>query len=245
MGGRGVGQMSITIGPDTLMPNKKIYKPFVPTDETRINYFRKDGAQIFEYSSLDSSEFLRYDFSKQAGDTISSILRANGYGPSLFIFVSDQMELLFNESRRVLSFRSEACCDENDIADSIGVTFFKYVTDIDYYLNGAIISGKTYGNTSAVNFNDRVTPVTPTLSQNYPNPFNPSTTIHYVVPNNTDVTIVITNELGQHIAILVNAYKPAGSYNVEWNASASSSGSYFCTMNCGNFNKTLKLILLK
>lgn len=88
-------------------------------------------------------------------------------------------------------------------------------------------------------------PVKLGLSQNYPNPFNPATTIQYEVSQDANVRIVVTNEIGQQIAVLVNSYKQAGSYRVEWNSSTFPSGTYFCTMNCDNFVKTTKLILMK
>ncbi len=68
-----------------------------------------------------------------------------------------------------------------------------------------------------------------TLNQNFPNPFNPSTKIRYAIPGGTTakVTLSIYDILGNEIAVLVNEEKPAGEYQVEWDASAYSSGVYF------------------
>ncbi len=65
------------------------------------------------------------------------------------------------------------------------------------------------------------------LYQNYPNPFNPSTIINYQIPQQEFVTIKVYDILGNEIAILVNEEKPAGSYEVEFNASSLPSGVYF------------------
>jgi hypothetical protein len=43
----------------------------------------------------------------------------------------------------------------------------------------------------------------------------------------------------------VNKEKPAGTYKINFNASALSSGVYFYKLQAGNFTETKKLILLK
>ena len=83
------------------------------------------------------------------------------------------------------------------------------------------------------------------LSNNYPNPFNPATTIRYELPERGFVTLKVFDVLGNEVATLVNQEKPAGSYQVEWNAFNLPSGIYFYRMRAGNFTDTKKLILLK
>lgn len=89
------------------------------------------------------------------------------------------------------------------------------------------------------------------LSQNYPNPFNPTTSISYDVPLTSQVTITIYDILGRAVATLVNEVQPAQSYTVQWNASAFSSGVYFCRIDARSvdgsktFKAVKKLLLLK
>jgi len=83
------------------------------------------------------------------------------------------------------------------------------------------------------------------LSQNYPNPFNPSTMIKYSIPEKSHITIKIYNVLGSEVAVLVNEEKPAGSYEVNFNAADLSSGVYYYTISAGKYNETRKMILLK
>ncbi len=83
------------------------------------------------------------------------------------------------------------------------------------------------------------------LSQNYPNPFNPTTLIKYSLSEKNQVTIKIYNVLGSEVAVLVNEVKPAGSYEVNFNASGLSSGVYYYTISAGKFNVTKKMILMK
>jgi len=84
-----------------------------------------------------------------------------------------------------------------------------------------------------------------TLSQNYPNPFNPSTIISWQVPVGNWQTLKIYDVLGNEVAKLVDEYKPAGSYEVEWDASGLPSGIYFYQLKTEGFVETKKMILMK
>jgi hypothetical protein len=84
-----------------------------------------------------------------------------------------------------------------------------------------------------------------TLHQNYPNPFNPSTKIKYQIAEHSFVSLKVYDVLGSEVAKIVNEEKPAGIYEVEWNASGFSSGIYFYQLKTGNFVETKKMLLLK
>jgi hypothetical protein len=83
------------------------------------------------------------------------------------------------------------------------------------------------------------------IYQNYPNPFNPSTTIKYNLPVDADVQLRIYDVLGREVQIVVNEFQKAGTYNIPFKAEGLSSGIYFCRMNSGNFNSSIKMILIK
>lgn len=83
------------------------------------------------------------------------------------------------------------------------------------------------------------------LHQNYPNPFNPTTYINYDIPKISNVTITVFDIRGREVAVLVNEVKQAGSYNISFNASSLASGVYFYKISAGDFNKTMKMILIK
>ncbi len=90
------------------------------------------------------------------------------------------------------------------------------------------------------------------LEQNYPNPFNPSTKIKYTIPSVTLsgvegslVQLKVYDALGNEVATLINEEKPAGNYEVDFNASKLSSGIYFYKLQAGSFVDTRKMLLLK
>lgn len=83
------------------------------------------------------------------------------------------------------------------------------------------------------------------LYQNFPNPFNPATVIRYSVPQSSVVTLKIYSVLGEEVANLVNETLPAGEYTSKFDASALSSGIYFCTVTAGNVTRSMKMLLMK
>jgi hypothetical protein len=101
-------------------------------------------------------------------------------------------------------------------------------------------------NSSLRNFN---------LEQNYPNPFNPTTKIRWSTPTYTHQSLKVYNILGNEIATIVDEYKPAGSYEIEFSAKGRSasggdayslpSGIYFYTLQAGNYRESKKMTVLK
>jgi hypothetical protein len=88
-------------------------------------------------------------------------------------------------------------------------------------------------------------PASYSLEQNYPNPFNPTTNIRFSIPEAGLVTVKIFNILGQEVTTLVNGFKNAGTYNVDFNASNLSSGVYFYSISTQNYSSTKKMMLMK
>ncbi len=83
------------------------------------------------------------------------------------------------------------------------------------------------------------------LDQNYPNPFNPVTSINFGLAKDEDVNIVVYDILGREIKTLVNEYKMAGNYKVEFNAASYASGIYFYKIKAGDFVDIKKMVLVK
>jgi hypothetical protein len=83
------------------------------------------------------------------------------------------------------------------------------------------------------------------LAQNYPNPFNPDTDIQYDIPQDSQVTLKVYNVLGAEVATLVDAHQAADRYVVHWDARDLASGVYFCHITAGDFQKTIKMLLMK
>ncbi len=103
---------------------------------------------------------------------------------------------------------------------------------------------RVHGLTVDVNDNPEM-PIEYSLFQNYPNPFNPSTKITYSVASLSNVSLKVYDILGREVVTLVNEEKPAGRYEVNFNASSLASGVYFYQIKAGSFIQTKKLMLLK
>jgi len=89
------------------------------------------------------------------------------------------------------------------------------------------------------------------LEQNYPNPFNPSTVIRYNLPEDSEVSIKIYDNLGKEVDSIVIALQQKGSHQRTWNAEGFSTGVYYVKMTAKSlgsdktFSSVIKMLYLK
>ena len=100
-----------------------------------------------------------------------------------------------------------------------------------------------------------VIPTVYALDQNYPNRFNPSTKISWQTPVSSHQTLKVYDVLGNEVVTLVDEYRNAGKYDVEFRIDnlKLSSGIYFYQLKAGDpstgsgqsFVQIRKMVILK
>jgi len=83
------------------------------------------------------------------------------------------------------------------------------------------------------------------LLQNYPNPFNPVTTIPYTLAEPGEVQIRIFDAIGRQVTLITREAVQPGSYTVDFDASALSSGIYFYQLHTNGIVQTKRMTLVK
>ncbi len=116
-------------------------------------------------------------------------------------------------------------------------------------MSGVTMGALGIGCTVAID-DDVVLPIEHSLSQNYPNPFNPVTTIRYGVGERENVHLVIYDITGRTVLELQQGEQPPGWYEIHWQGfdrtgRPMSTGLYFCTLQAGDYRKTIKMLYLK
>ncbi len=89
-----------------------------------------------------------------------------------------------------------------------------------------------------------------TLEQNYPNPFNNATTIGFRISRSGDITLEISNILGQKVYSLSMPDALTGQYKIYWNGvdndnNSLPSGLYFYQLRTPERNLTRKLAIIR
>lgn len=167
---------------------------------------------------------------------------------------SEINNLGFEVERSVISYRAR-----NPVWEKIGFVEGKGTTSeiqnynftdqnlvsgtYNYRLKQIDLDGSfTYSNEIKVEY---TMPAEFVLEQNYPNPFNPSTKISWQSPVGSHQIIKVFDLLGNELATLVDEYRPAGKYQIVFNANNLASGTYFYSIRAGEFVQTKKMILLR
>lgn len=84
----------------------------------------------------------------------------------------------------------------------------------------------------------------------YPNPFNPVSTVHYSIAERGAVYLEVYSLKGQKVKTLVSGIQAPGEYRVSWqgedeNGRRAGSGIYFYCLRTGDYQKHLKVVMLK
>lgn len=83
------------------------------------------------------------------------------------------------------------------------------------------------------------------VDQNFPNPFNPSTKISWRSPVGGRQVLTVYDALGKEVTTVMDEYRDAGTYEVDFDASALSGGIYFYKIVSGKNMEIRKMVLLK
>jgi len=155
------------------------------------------------------------------------------YSLSAYVKVPDNWQFVKTEQNGVLDTL------QTIVSDTGRVVLAKVIPD-DGILKLTLVAPSS--------INDGVAEITDfKLSQNYPNPFNPDTKISWQTPVAGWQTIKVYDVLGNEVATLVDEYKPAGMYNVQFTIHNEqlSSGMYFYQLKVGDYTETKKMMYVK
>ena len=117
------------------------------------------------------------------------------------------------------------------------------------YIKDLILSFRGNDNSSLSSRVEQI-PESFTLYQNYPNPFNPSTTIKYILNDNSYVNVAIYNVAGELVKTLFNGPQNKGKNSLIWNAKNNKNesvagGLYIYSVTTENNIYSKKMMLLK
>jgi len=119
----------------------------------------------------------------------------------------------------------------------------------EFYIS-TMRSWLTVGGATAVDITEGEIPAVTALAGVYPNPFNPSTRIRYALKDKGHVSLRIYDVSGRLVLILVDEIRDAGSYEAVWDGKngrgrRAASGIYFCRMEVDDYQRTVKMVLLR
>ncbi|NTW26306.1 MAG: T9SS type A sorting domain-containing protein, partial [Lentimicrobium sp.] len=110
---------------------------------------------------------------------------------------------------------------------------YKYIQDFSF----------TVGLDWIVGVDEKDNTEVPSVSQNYPNPFSQTSTIEVNLRNAGDLSLKVSNLLGQEVMTINKGMVPAGSYSFVIDGKDLKNGVYFYTVRTNNTEVTNKMIV--
>ena len=137
-------------------------------------------------------------------------------------------------------------------ADFDGDTYPEIVISTDLIENSSRRGfSKVYKKTSTIDVLDNISELNNYyLSEAYPNPFNPSTSIKFIIAKEEIVVIKVYDLLGREVKSLLNENLRSGKHQLTWDGTDNSgnrisSSIYFINMVAGDFNQSIKTVMVK
>ena len=215
---------------DTILQGKT-YAVFNGSSVFGAHFARCDSLRVFVFDTISHSEYKVFDFSAQAGDTVST--RDSG---STVIIALGSLEF---ETYYAAGYNSTCV-----VRDSIGVIGVAHQSCY-LGLESAYIDGRKAYPTIVTEQSNSAVPLQAFLAQNYPNPFNSSTMIRFSLPSAEYVSLDVFNNLGQEVAQLTKARLNEGWHQINWDAGMSPSGVYYFKLKTNAVTRIRSAILLK
>jgi len=251
-----VGTKNMEVTKDTTIENKKYFvveNEYISFEVFQPRMFlRVDSVTglIYRYWQELNGEYIFHNLNPEIGDTIFH----PAFQENPFYILEDEQPINYlgidTYERRYWEYLPCSCYHTLIKGFGLARTFFSEFGGSESTLKGCVINGVLYGDTTfVVDVDDKLNliPTEYKLEQNYPNPFNPSTKISYQLPVSGNVTLKVFDVLGREVATLVDEYRDAGSYNLEFRIEnlELSSGIYFYQLKAGEFVETKKMLLIK
>jgi len=229
----------------------------------KVIYYAIEGSNVIEF--YDASDFsLAYSITTDPSSFliypsyIIPDMNSNGHN-EIIIETSD---VNFNYSPKIVDLESGTIIYEwteagvslrlagpyqSTNSNELRVNIYKVVNMV--YTDGRVYS-LGISPTRVENLNNGNQVSTFYLNQNYPNPFNSSTVIEYNVDKPGPVSIKIYDINGRLISEMNKAHNEGGNYRINWDGTNNngvkvSSGTYFYSLEIGDFTTAKKMILLK
>jgi hypothetical protein len=212
------------------------------------NYVARFNTQTNTWSTLGTGSSNGVDFYVSALAVVGNEVFVGGWFTSAGGVSANYVARFNTQTNTWSTLGTGSSNGVNDYVYALAVSGSEVFVGGGFTLAGGIAStfiARWNSGTSRVEQLSPTAPKTFLLEQNYPNPFNPSTTIRYQLPVASEVKLEVYDVLGKKIATLVNERQSAGSYQVVWNASGLSSGTYFYRLQAGTFVETKKMIMVK
>lgn len=222
------------------------------------NFERIDSATgiVYRYDeTLDSTNYecVIDDLMLEKGNIFNTSRLYPGYNPIGMIFENEDYFNDWSLYRKRNGFSGGSFGAEYySLTQGIGLdsVFVSLIDAFDAHidLKGCVVDGTVYGDTTLTDIDGCPEPLLPShfsLEQNFPNPFNPTTKITWQSPVTAHQTLKVYDVLGNEVATLVDEFRNAGIYEIDFDASRLSSGVYFYQLKAGDFIGTKKMLLVK
>jgi hypothetical protein len=170
------------------------------------------------------------------------------YETSIFDTECEIQTILFfeadsiNDTTNILHLWADRLSDQFGLIRRGGGETFE-----DTYLQGAVINGILYGDTTLISPIESIQdfPREIYLYQNYPNPFNPVTKISFDIPKREHVLLEVYDTMGRLVETVLDKDIAAGHHIVEFENNNLSSGIYLYRIKTKNYSETKKMVYLK